>query len=166
MAETVSGVVFFEKVHWQVLFGAAIVCCMDALSKAYISATLKIGESLPILPGIFQLTRLKNTGAAFSMFYQHPGLLTAVSGMLLPLFALFMLTQKSLNSWERLGFMFVLGGAFSNLLDRIFLGGVTDFLDFTLIHFAVFNLADSFIFIGVVLLISQYVKHHYQATDS
>jgi len=159
-------VFFCEKAHLQVLFGAAMVCCLDALSKAWIKSTFKIGESLPIIPGVFQFTRLKNTGAAFSMFYQHPALLTLVSGTLLPLLALFMLSKKSLNRWEILGFMFVLGGAFSNLLDRIFVGGVTDFLDFVLIHFPVFNVADSFIFVGVVLLLSQYVKHHYQTTDS
>jgi signal peptidase II len=60
---------------------------------------------------------------------------------------------QALNRWDQLGYGFVLGGAMGNGIDRFVLGYVVDFLDFRLINFAVFNVADSFISIGIACLL-------------
>ncbi len=149
--------------HW-ISFGfAALVYGLDALSKAWIIRALQAGESQPVIPGIFHITRVHNTGAAFSMFYEHPEVLTLVSGLLLVAFLGYMLTKPKLSRAEIMGFGFVIGGAFGNLMDRIRLGAVTDFLDVVAIRYPVFNLADAFILMGVVVLMVAYVKQFNQS---
>jgi signal peptidase II len=152
--------------RWKVLLGALVVYCLDALSKAYIIQRLDPGESIPLIPGIFHLTRLQNSGAAFSMFYEHPELLTFVASLLFAVFTWYMLTKKTLAASEMIGFSLVLGGALGNLMDRLQIGAVTDFLDFTLIRYPVFNLADSFIFAGVILLLIAYVNQYHHPSRS
>lgn len=151
-----------KKEHLRALLGALLFYAIDALTKAYVIHHLAPGESLPLFPGVLQLTRLHNTGAAFSLFYQHPEILTVVAGGLFAMFLWYMLSKRTLSTPESWGFALVLGGAFGNLVDRIRFGAVTDFLDLTVIHYPVFNLADSFILIGMVLLVMEYVKQHHQ----
>jgi signal peptidase II len=156
----VQNILKLSKSQLYVLLGALMVFLLDAVTKITIVQMLEPGESLPIIPGVFHLTRMHNTGAAFSLFYQHPEILTMVAGTFFLILLGYMLTRKSLPMLEAVGFSFILGGALGNLLDRIRLGGVVDFLDFTLINYPVFNLADSFILVGVGLLLWAYVIQH------
>jgi signal peptidase II len=158
----VATLIQLRQAHLLVFLGSFVVFCLDALTKSYIIHRLQPGESIPLIPSVFQLTRLQNTGAAFSMFHQYPGVLTVVAALLLFVFISYMLCKKTLLTSEVIGFSFVIGGATGNLIDRLYMGSVTDFLDFTLIHYPVFNLADSFICIGVALLLIDYVKSYNQ----
>ncbi len=157
---------FLKKEQGIALIGAGLIYCCDVASKEYIRHLLHNGESLPLIPGVFQLTRVNNTGAAFSMFYQHPEVLTLLVMVLLGVFLTYMLLQKKLSRWEIIGFSCVIGGALGNLSDRLHSGAVTDFLDFNLIHYPIFNLADSFILIGMVMLLVYYVKQLDSSSDS
>jgi signal peptidase II len=115
--------------------------------------TFTLDQTVPLLPGVFHLTYVTNTGAAFSLLSGKVEWLRWLSlGVSLVLIALALL-GPTLNFWDQLGYGLILGGAMGNGIDRFILGYVVDFLDFRLINFAVFNLADSFISIGIVCLL-------------
>ncbi|BAZ00372.1 lipoprotein signal peptidase [Tolypothrix tenuis PCC 7101] len=138
---------------------ALIAFFIDQLTKYWIVQTFKLGQTLPLLPDIFHFTYVTNTGAAFSLLSGKVEWLRwlslAVSLVLIGV-ALF---GPLLNFWDQLGYGLILGGAMGNGIDRFILGYVVDFLDFRLINFAVFNMADSFISIGIVcLLIASWQK--------
>lgn len=126
---------------------------LDQLTKYWVVQTFSLRQTLPIIPDVFHFTYVTNTGAAFSLFSGKVEWLRWLSlAVSLVLIALAWLGQE-LNRWDQLGYGLILGGAMGNGIDRFVLGYVVDFLDFRLINFAVFNLADSFITIGIVCLL-------------
>jgi len=139
--------------------GALVVFFFDQLTKYWVVQTFKLGQTQPLLPGVFHLTYVTNTGAAFSLLAGKVEWLRWLSlAVSLGLIALAWF-GPALSRWDQLGYGFILGGAIGNGIDRFVLGRVVDFLDFRLINFAVFNLADAFINIGIVcLLISTFQK--------
>lgn len=126
---------------------------LDQAVKFWISQAMQPGQHWPIWPGIFQLTLTYNTGAAFSVFNDQPQALTAFASLLFLGIAVYAWTRKQSAPLEVLSLALILGGALGNLMDRFRLGKVVDFLDAVLIHYPVFNLADTFIFCGVALLL-------------
>jgi len=138
---------------------ALIAFLFDQLTKYWVVKTFSPGQTLPLLSGIFHFTYVTNTGAAFSLLSGKVEWLRWLSlGVSLVLITI-ALSGPLLNFWEQLGYGLILGGAMGNGLDRFILGYVVDFLDFRLINFAVFNMADSFISIGIVcLLIASWQK--------
>ena len=105
--------------------------------------------TVPILPGIFHLTLVHNSGVAFGLFQGHGLWITL--GTLAILAGLFRTTFRSSGApWVPLCLALILGGAIGNLADRMRFGGVIDFLDFRV--WPVFNLADSCITVGALLL--------------
>lgn len=134
------------------LYGvAAAVLVLDQLSKWVALQFLEAGTSIPIIPQVFHFSLVQNTGIAFGLFQGHPGLWTiAITiSLIVLLYAGKFLSGQALS--RRLAYGFVLGGAAGNCIDRIRVRYVIDFLDFRI--WPVFNLADSFITIGVILLI-------------
>lgn len=126
---------------------------LDQLTKFWVVKTFTLGQTLPLLPGIFHFTYVTNTGAAFSLFsgkVEWLRWLSLVVSLGLMAIASF---GPLLNIWEQWGYGLILGGAIGNGIDRFALGYVVDFLDFRLINFAVFNMADSCISIGIVCLL-------------
>jgi len=126
------------------------ILLLDQLSKAYIKATFDLHESVPILNNIFHITYIRNTGAAFGILAKYPYLLAIISILVIIAIVIF---QKAIEEQGRMsmyGYSLVMGGALGNLIDRIYYGSVIDFLDFRI--WPVFNLADTFICIGVGLL--------------
>ncbi|TAF07477.1 MAG: lipoprotein signal peptidase [Nostocales cyanobacterium] len=139
-----------NHLFWIVSFIAFLT---DQLTKYWVVTTFTLGQTLPLLPGIFHFTYVTNTGAAFSLLSGKVEWLRWLSlGVSLVLIVIASLGPV-LSFWEQLGYGLILGGAIGNGIDRFALGYVVDFLDFRLINFAVFNLADSFISIGIVCLL-------------
>ncbi|AFY35155.1 signal peptidase II [Calothrix sp. PCC 7507] len=139
-----------NRLFWLTAFIAFFI---DQLTKYWIVQTFKLGQTLPLLPEIFHLTYVTNTGAAFSLLSGKVEWLRWLSfGVSLVLIGLALL-GPALSFWDQLGYGLILGGAMGNGIDRFALGYVVDFLDFRLINFAVFNMADSFISIGIVCLL-------------
>ncbi len=145
-----------NQLFWLAAFIAFFI---DQLTKYWVVQTFKLGQTLPILQDIFHFTYVTNTGAAFSILSGKVEWLRWLSlGVSLILVGL-ALFGPLLNLWDQLGYGLILGGAMGNGIDRFILGYVVDFLDFRLINFAVFNMADSFISIGIVcLLIASFQK--------
>ncbi len=131
----------------------------DQLTKALVRATLQLHESRPVIPGLIDLTRVHNTGAAFGMLnaMQFPGktvLLVLVAIAALAAVAMYAASLPLEQKLARVGLACILGGAGGNLIDRIAAGYVVDFVDvyFRGWHFWAFNVADSAITIGVTIM--------------
>ena len=139
---------------------ALVVVALDQLTKFIIKSTLALGESFPV-SGFFQFTHVHNTGAAFSIFRDHTFLLAICSmiGVVILLFLVFYLSKRveflsSLPAKISLGL--IMGGTLGNLIDRLSYGYVIDFIDFS--FFATFNVADSAITVGAILLALSYIR--------
>jgi len=121
---------------------ALAVLLLDQLSKAWVVEHLRHGQVLPLLPGLLQLRRVANTGAAFSLLTGNSLALGAVSAAVGLAVAGWLLWRPPRGLWLTLAGSLVLAGAIGNGLDRWRLGAVVDFLELVPIHFPIFNLAD------------------------
>lgn len=133
---------------------ALLIVVADQFSKLWIRSNLATGESL-FEVGFFRLTRVHNTGAAFGLFQgqSFPLTIIALVGVAaLLLYALFFHHKLPFlkNRLGKLALGLVLGGTVGNLIDRIYLGYVTDFIDFN--FWPAFNIADSAIVVGTIIL--------------
>lgn len=141
-----------NKSRWILLAWMAGFTLLDQGSKWLAKAYLIPETSVPVIPGVFQLTLAYNTGAAFSLFRHQPQLLSVMTTVLFLTLLAYALLRSQFARGERLAMSLILGGALGNLLDRLLTGHVTDYFDVVAIHYPVFNVADSFIFIGVILM--------------
>ena len=142
------------------LWVAFAIVLLDQATKALIKAKLPLHESITVIPGFFDLTHVRNTGAAFGMldntdFPYKPALMVVVALIALGAVASYALTLPATQRVARLGLALILGGAVGNLIDRATMGYVVDFADvyFRGVHFWAFNVADSAITVGVVLML-------------
>ncbi|MFC1902267.1 signal peptidase II [Chloroflexota bacterium] len=143
--------------NWrEVVFGGIglLVILADQISKEWIRSNLGIGQILFDL-GFFRIVHVYNTGAAFGIFKGHSLTLTivAATGVVVILFLVFLLRSRwsLLDSMVvRSGIGLVIGGTVGNLIDRLRLGHVTDFIDFKV--WPAFNIADSAVTIGVIIV--------------
>jgi signal peptidase II len=125
------------------------VLSLDQLTKFLISAKLPLYESLPVVKGIFHLTLVHNRGAAFGILRNQVAFFI-LSSLLAVILLAFSLKNNRHKVFYSVSLSLILGGTLGNLIDRLFLGYVIDFLDFRV--WPVFNLADSAITIGAILL--------------
>jgi len=129
---------------------AIFILCVDQLTKFLVHKYLLLNQSFPIIKGIFHLTLIHNRGAAFGILKNQIPLFIFTSVLAVILIYLNLRNDKPKKlSIPTLSLCLILGGALGNLVDRIFLGYVVDFLDFRV--WPVFNLADSAITIGAIL---------------
>jgi len=147
--------------RYQFLIVAAVIA-LDRLTKWLVIKRLPEGHDIAILPGVFQLSHWENTGAAFSMFADsnspwRPFFLIGLSLAALVLVAGILRNASRLDRPTAIGLSLILGGALGNVFDRIVSGAVTDFLDFYIgdLHWPAFNIADSAIVIGALLLVGE-----------
>lgn len=135
------------------IFIIALVTGIDQWTKYLAETQLKPISTIPLVQDIFHLTYARNTGAAFSILRDKQVFLILVTSIVVV--ALICYLIKVLKTGEatlKLALTFIIGGALGNLIDRIRLNYVTDFLDFTLINYPIFNFADVFVVLGVVVL--------------
>ncbi len=135
---------------WYALLLAACVAG-DQLLKYWVVRHLEIGQSAAFLPGLVRLTRLHNTGAAWGSFSGSTALLTAVTAVLLIAVAWLVLKKIIRHPLGLCAAMLVLGGGIGNMIDRICRGYVVDMFDLEFMDYPIFNLADCFVVVGVIL---------------
>lgn len=135
------------------LFGvtAAITLALDQVTKAVVRSTMQPGASTPLLDGVFHLTHVRNTGAAFGLMPGRQPMFIAVTVAVLVGIALYLRFAMPSSRLGACALGLVAGGAVGNLIDRVATGRVTDF--FEIEGFPVFNIADSGIVIGVAVLV-------------
>jgi signal peptidase II len=141
---------------------AVVVFCADQKTKALVESRIRDRAVVPVVHGFFNLTNTKNSGAVFGIFsdssvWWKTPVLIAVSIALLAVVVTLVVRTQNLHWATSVGLSLIVGGALSNLYDRIRAGMVEDFLDFYVhgYHWATFNLADSAIVVGTGLMILQ-----------
>jgi len=133
----------------------ALIAAADQAVKGLVTATLSPDKSRIILPGVFSLTYQTNTGTAFSLLHDTHAALIVLLNVLVLVFFVWLVRPYLALRMGRVAAVLVLGGAMGNLIDRILRGRVIDYLSIRVSTFQwpVFNLADTFIVIGVGLLV-------------
>jgi signal peptidase II len=141
---------------------ALIVLLLDRLTKWLVSERIQVHDSIQVVPGFFRLTHVQNRGAAFGLFADSP---SEWKVAILVMFSLVALVVVSALLWRNShaltmtgsALALILGGAIGNLWDRVLAGHVVDFLDFYVgtYHWPAFNIADSAIVIGAMLLVAE-----------
>lgn len=128
---------------------------IDQIIKYIVHHGMKLYASIPVIFNFFHITYVENDGAAWNLLSGNKILLILIACMTLGFVYFFLLKNKKLHLVEQVGYGMFLGGVLGNLIDRIFLGYVIDYLDFTIFtyHYPVFNIADVGIVLGVMLLI-------------
>jgi signal peptidase II len=128
---------------------AAAALAADQLTKEIVSSALSLGEEVHIL-GPFSLHHVQNSGIAFGLFARSTTWVIVLTAIAVGWMLLFFARSGQRHPVLPIALGFVLGGSLANLLDRVRLGHVTDFLD--LRRWPAFNLADTFIVVGVAIL--------------
>jgi signal peptidase II len=146
---------------YHIIIAVLIVLC-DRMTKWVISQKIALSDSVDVIPGVFRLTHVQNQGAAFGLFADSP---SEWKVAMLILFSVAALAVVSALLWKNgnalnataIALSLVFGGALGNLWDRVVSGRVIDFLDFYFgsHHWPAFNIADSAIVVGALLLLSE-----------
>ena len=128
---------------------------IDIVSKLVVSNLMNVSDSIVIIKDFFYITYVRNTGAAWSIFAGETWLLIIVSLVIISFIVYYIYKNKPKDKLEIVGYSMILGGAIGNFIDRIVYGYVIDFFDFYIFgyDYPIFNVADSFILVGVVILI-------------
>ena len=141
---------------------AAMVVVLDRFTKGLVAQRISLHESVDVIPGLFRLTHVQNPGAAFGLFSESSSewkvamlILFSVAALAV-VSALLWKNGKAMNA-TAIALSLVFGGALGNLWDRVLSGRVIDFLDFHIgsHHWPAFNVADSAIVVGALLLLSE-----------
>lgn len=135
---------------------AGLVLVADQITKYFVRALLDPNQTVAVVKGLFYFTHVRNTGAAFGLFSQKQPVFVAATIAAIGLIIIYHIKTKETDFFFNLALGLELGGAAGNLIDRLSQGWVTDFLHVP--YIPVFNIADSAIVVGVVLLILVMVR--------
>jgi signal peptidase II len=145
--------------HLLIAFGVVV---LDRVAKWLVLKNIPLHESIAVIPGFFRLTHVQNRGAAFGLFAESPSqwriaVLIAFSMVALVIVLALLWKNSHAMTSTGVGLALILGGALGNLWDRLFRGHVTDFLLFYVgpYQWPAFNVADSAIVMGAVLLVAE-----------
>ncbi len=140
------------------VFVTLAVIIIDFVSKYIVKASMEIGESFSVIPGVVDFTYVLNKGAAWGMLADKRWIFLVFSTVAILLIAYLLVRFRKSPKLMRISLSLVLGGGIGNMIDRIFNGdrlfdgAVVDFIEAAFIDFPVFNIADSAVCIGAVLL--------------
>ncbi|MCG6877706.1 MAG: signal peptidase II [Deltaproteobacteria bacterium] len=142
-----------------IIWPALLVVCLDQATKIAVLKGLRVYESVPLIGGFFNLVHVRNRGMAFG-FMNRPnmdlGFWILVFATIIAIFLLLFWfhRMKGESNWTTLGLSLILGGALGNLIDRVRLHEVIDFLDFHVgaWHWPAFNVADAAITVGAFMV--------------
>lgn len=130
----------------------AAVILLDQLTKQLAIDHLKPIDTFPIIPDALHLTYVTNYGAAFGMLADHRWVFLVISTVAIVLMAAYLYYKRDEHPLLGVAISFIIGGGIGNMIDRTLMGYVVDFVDFRLINFAVFNVADIFVCVGCGLM--------------
>ena len=155
---------------WMLLIAAAVIVA-DRLTKRWVGAHLGLGQAIVVIPKVFRITHVLNTGAAFSMFEnlnEHTVRNLLVTFSIVAVVVVLILLWKVGRTFTMtsVGLALILGGALGNLYDRVMYSHVVDFLEVHIAHYhwPDFNVADSCIVIGASLLLLEiFLPHGHKA---
>ena len=126
---------------------------LDQLSKYLIVQTMELHSTKPFIPYVLSLYHTRNEGAAFSMFSDQRWVFMVLSAISMVIIVWLLYKEYKRHPLLNTALSMVLGGGIGNMIDRIRLGYVVDFFHVDFVEFAIFNVADSFITVGAILLV-------------
>ena len=137
---------------------AALIVAADQFTKYLTVANIALHEEVPFIPGLLQLTYVRNTGAAFSSFEGQQWLFALIFLVFTGLIVYEWKTNKmGFLPFERWCIAAIYGGGLGNMIDRVRMGYVVDMIETTFMEFPVFNVADCFITCGCIAMIAHLV---------
>lgn len=129
-----------------------ILTICDQLLKSWVASSIVLGGSKQLIPGIIELTNLRNSGAAWSIFEGQQTFFTIITIIAIIVISYF-IWQYRKNISMLIGLSFIMAGTIGNFIDRLRQGYVVDMFETTFINFPIFNIADMCLTIGVIWLI-------------
>ncbi|MFC5591613.1 signal peptidase II [Sporosarcina soli] len=138
--------------YWIIILTLSI----DQLIKYLVRNFMDYGQSIPIINGFFQLTSHRNAGAAWGIFSGQKLFLICIAIIIIVIGLIY--SRKVTDKLTRIAFGFFIGGAMGNVVDRLIFGEVTDMFEITFINYPIFNTADIFLVIGVILFFVSTIK--------
>ena len=148
-----------KKYYWMII--SFLIIILDQISKILVDKLIPLNSSISVIKNFFSICYVQNKGAAFSIL-QNARWVFIIFTIIIVAAAIFVLIKGYFKSnFATLSIAFVIGGGIGNLIDRIFLGYVIDFisLKFWSYNFAIFNIADSFVCIGTIMFGVYYISH-------
>ena len=136
---------------------AAVLVALDQLVKYLVVQNIPLGEHVPFLPYLLDLTYVENTGAAFSLFSDHTWILALISLVMSVLLAIAVWKPLFRHPFGRTALALLLAGAVGNLIDRALQGYVVDMFHVLFMEFAVFNVADICVVVGGIAAAAYYL---------
>jgi len=145
-----------------------IFILLDIGSKLIVSKYLFINQSIPVIKNFMNITHVKNTGVAWNLFDNQTILILIISVIVIIGFIIYIYKNKPSNLIDKIAYSMIIGGAIGNFVNRLTYGYVTDFIDISLFgyNYPIFNLADSFIVLGVIILIISSLRGDYDRNKS
>ncbi len=131
---------------------------LDQLTKYLTVFYLKPVDTVPLIKDVLHLTYVENTGAAFGMMKDSRWVFMTVSSVAIVAVLCYLFIKRPTDKLECVSLAFIVGGGIGNMIDRTVLGYVVDMIDFRLINFAVFNVADSFVCVGAGLMVLAMIR--------
>lgn len=141
--------------NYRKLYGplaAVILILLDQLSKQWIVNHIPLNAIRKCVPGIFSLTYLRNYGAAFSILQNQQWFFTVITLAVVGAACYYLIKNINGNFWFLFGLLLIISGGIGNFIDRLRLGYVVDMVHLDFMNFAIFNVADSYLTVGVVIL--------------
>ena len=141
--------------NYRKLYGplaAVILILLDQLSKQWIVNHIPLNAIRKCVPGIFSLTYLRNYGAAFSILQNQQWFFTVITLAVVGAACYYFIKNIYGNFWFLFGLLLIISGGIGNFIDRLRLGYVVDMVHLDFMNFAIFNVADSYLTVGVVIL--------------
>jgi len=145
-----------DYVLYSVIIAVGIL--LDQLTKWLSVKFLSPVSTVPIIKNVIHLTYVENRGAAFGMFKDQRWVFMITSTVMILALFIYLYLGFAENKLYEISMAMIISGGIGNMIDRLVLGYVIDFIDFRLINFAVFNGADSFVCVGACLLILALVR--------
>ncbi|VHC80786.1 signal peptidase II [Streptococcus pyogenes] len=130
-----------------------LLVALDQLSKFWIVSHIALGEVKPFILGIVSLTYLQNNGAAFSILQDQQWFFVVITVLVIGYAIYYLATHPHLNIWKQLALLLIISGGIGNFIDRLRLAYVIDMVHLDFVDFAIFNVADSYLTVGVILLV-------------
>lgn len=140
----------YRKIYFPL--AAVVLIALDQLSKLWIVNHIPLNTVHKFLPGIFSLTYLRNYGAAFSILQNQQWFFTVITFAVVGAACYYFVKNLQGNFWLLFGLLLIISGGLGNFIDRVRLGYVVDMVHLDFMNFAIFNVADSYLTVGVIIL--------------